>query len=110
MTPRLPPRFPPASKPKPRIHPRSENERGNTRPPSHPQSRDGPIGARGRVASPLVVLAAVERYIDLMSESFVSLMTFAAAGALGHRRYIAAIIGGQPGPRGTRTATHEYRL
>src|SRR3954453_19828525 len=42
-TPRLPPRFPPASKPKPRIHPRSENERGNTRPPSHPQSRDGPV-------------------------------------------------------------------
>src|SRR3954465_8961059 len=40
---RLPPRFPPASKPKPRIHPRSENERGNTRPPSHPQSRDGPV-------------------------------------------------------------------
>src|SRR3954466_16286082 len=46
MAPRLPPRFPPASKPKPRIHPRSENERGNTRPPSHPQSRDGPVSKR----------------------------------------------------------------
>src|SRR3954447_1344997 len=41
--PRLRPRFPPASKPKPRIHPRSENEGGYTRPPSHPQSRDGPL-------------------------------------------------------------------
>lgn len=36
-----------------------------------------------------------------MSEPTVSLMT---------GRHLAAIIGGRPGPKGTRTARHEYRL
>jgi hypothetical protein len=37
-------------------------------------------------------------------------MTIAAALKQDARRHLAAIVGGQPGPNGTHTATHEYRL
>jgi len=45
-----------------------------------------------------------------MGEPIVSLMTTAAAIKLGHRRRLAAIVGGRLGPKGMRTAKYEYRL
>src|SRR3954463_12455198 len=45
-----------------------------------------------------------------MSEPVVSPMTTAAAMKPGCRYHLSAIIGGRLGPKGTRTARHEYRL
>ncbi len=45
-----------------------------------------------------------------MSEPILSPMTGSATATLGLRRHLAAIIGGRPGPGGTCTAKHEYRL